>query len=97
MLVGMFLLGYGIRLLDDVMDVYGNPHSIFLFLLLFPSLVKQEDDWVGTLASLPGTLLVLLLAIYLTFRRRERPARSRSRVRPDRTPVTVGTRRSQAG
>jgi hypothetical protein len=69
-LVGMFLLGCGIRLLDDVMDVYGNPHSIFLFLLLFPSLVKQEDDWVGTLASLPGTLLVFLLAIYLTFRRR---------------------------
>jgi hypothetical protein len=41
----MFLLGCGIRLLDDVLDVSGNPHSMFLFLLLFPSLVKQEDDW----------------------------------------------------
>jgi threonine/homoserine/homoserine lactone efflux protein len=71
-IVGMFLLGCGIRLLDDVLDVSGNPHSMFLFLLLFPSLVKQEDDWVGMVAGIPGTLLVWLLAIYLTFRKRAR-------------------------
>ena len=76
-LVGMFLLGCGTRLFDDVMDVSRNPQSIFLFLLLFPILVKQENDWVGMLATFPGTLLVWLLAIYLTFRRRERPKRSR--------------------
>ena len=68
-IVGMFLLGCGVRLLDDVMDVYGSPHCVFLFLLLFPSLVKQEDDWVGTLAGIPGTLLIWLFATYLTFRR----------------------------
>jgi hypothetical protein len=34
--------------------------------------VKQEDDWVGMLAGIPGTLLVWLLAIYLTFRKRGR-------------------------
>ena len=70
-IVGMFLLGGGVRLLDDVMDVYGSPHCVFLFLLLFPNLVKQENDWVGTLASLPGTLPIWLLATYLTFRKRE--------------------------
>jgi hypothetical protein len=78
-IVGMFLLGCGVRLLDDVMDVRGNPQSVFLFLLLFPSLVKQENDWVGMLAGLPGTLLVWLFAISLTFRKRERPLQSRSR------------------
>ena len=77
-IMGMFLLGCGVRFLDDVMDVYGNPHSIFLFLLLFPSLVKQEDAWVGTLAGVPGMLLIWLLATYLTFRKRERPPRNPS-------------------
>ena len=77
-IVGMFLLGCGVRLLDDVMDVYGSPHCVFLFLLLFPSLVKQEDDWVGTLAGIPGALLIWLFATYLTFRKRERPPRSPS-------------------
>jgi len=80
-IVGMFLLGCGVRLLDDVMDVMdvnGSPHCVFLFLLLFPSLVKQEDDWVGTLAGIPGTLLIWLLATYLTFRKRERPPQSPS-------------------
>ena len=74
-IVGMFLLGCGVRLLNDVMDVYGSPHCVFLFLLLFPSLVKQENNWLGTLADIPGTLLIWLLATYLTFRR-ERPPRS---------------------
>ena len=77
-IVGMFLLGCGVRLLDDAMDVYGNPHSVFLFLLLFPSLVKQEDDWVGTLAGIPGMVLIWLFATYLTFRRGERSHRNRS-------------------
>jgi hypothetical protein len=71
-IVGMFFLGCGTRLFDDLMQVYNNPHSIFLFLLLFPILVKQENDWVGTLAGIPGTLLVWVFATYLTFRRKER-------------------------
>ena len=69
-IVGMFLFGCGIRFLDEVIDVADNPHSVFLFLLLFPILVKQEDDWVGTLSIIPETLLVWLLAIYLAFRKR---------------------------
>ena len=77
-IVGMFLLGCGMRLLDDVMDVSGNPHSIFLFLLLFPNLVAQEGDWLTILVSIPGTLLLWLFAIYFTFRKGERPSPSRS-------------------
>jgi len=77
-IVGMFLLGCGVRFLDDNMNVYGSPHCVFLFLLLFPDLVLQEEDWVGTLVGVPGTLLVWLFATYLTFRKRERPPRSPS-------------------
>jgi hypothetical protein len=71
-IVGMFLFGCGVRFLDNVLDVSRNPHAIFLFVLLFPSLVNQEDDWIGTLAGIPGTLLVWLFAVFLTFRRRRR-------------------------
>ena len=70
-ITGMFLLGCGVRFLDDMMDVYGSPQCVFLFLLLFPSLVLQEDDWVGTLANVPGALLIWLFATYLTFRKRD--------------------------
>jgi hypothetical protein len=69
-IAGMFLLGCAVRFLDDVLDVSGNPHSVLLFLLLFPSLVNQESDWSGMLAGIPETVLVWLLAVYLTFRKR---------------------------
>jgi hypothetical protein len=65
---GMFLLGCGMRLLDDVLDVRTNPHAIFLVLLLFTSLVKGETDWVSLLAGIPATLAIWLLAVALTFR-----------------------------
>jgi hypothetical protein len=69
-IAGMFLLGCGLRLLDDVLDVRANPHGVFLVLLLFPSLVKGETDWVSLLAGIPATVAVWLLAVALTFRPR---------------------------
>ena len=81
-IVGMFLLGCGVRFLDDMMDVYGSPYCAFLFLLLFPSLVKQEDNWVGTLAGIPALLLIWIFAIYLTFRKRQRRTRNPSVLDP---------------
>jgi len=69
-IVGMFLFGIGVRLLDDVLDVRTNPHAIFLVVLLFPTVVAAEGDWVLLLASTPATLLSWVLALYLTFRRR---------------------------
>lgn len=71
-LAGMFLLGCGVRLLDDVLEVRVNPHAVFLVVLLFPSLVKGEDDWESILASIPATLVIWLLATALTFRPRRR-------------------------
>jgi hypothetical protein len=70
-IVGMFLLGCGVRLLDDVLDVRKNPHATFLVLLLFPALVNGEQDWVTLLAGMPTAALVWLSAVVLTFRTRE--------------------------
>ena len=69
-IAGMFLLGCGVRLLDDVLDVRSNPHAIFLVLLLFPTLVTGEQDWATFLASIPATLLVWLSATALAFQPR---------------------------
>jgi hypothetical protein len=70
-IVGMFLLGFGTRFLDDFMNVT-NPHMIFLFILLFPIFVNQEDDWAGMVVAFPSLALVWILAVYLTFRKNER-------------------------
>ena len=56
-------------LLDEAMDVRGSPHAAFLFVLLFPTFANQEYDWTGMLALIPGSFLVWLLAVALTFRR----------------------------
>jgi hypothetical protein len=69
-LVGMTLLGCMVRLFDKVLDVTENPHAVCLVLLLFPAFVKGEDDWVTLLASIPGVLLVWLVAVAMAFRPR---------------------------
>jgi hypothetical protein len=69
-MVGLALLGCGVRLLDDVLDVRANPHASLLLLLLFPSVVGSEDDWVTLLAGLPAIFVVWLLAVTLAFRPR---------------------------
>ncbi len=66
-LVGMFLIGCGIRLLDDILDVRLNPHSIFLVLLLFSILVEGQNDWQTILGTIPATSFVWLLSVALTF------------------------------
>jgi hypothetical protein len=68
--VGMFLLGCGVRLFDVSFDVRENAHAVLLVPLLFPSLVLGEEDWVTLLTSIPGTLLIWMLAVRLVFRRR---------------------------
>ena len=69
-LIGMFVLGSGIGLLDDFLDVRGNPHTVFLTLFLFPSLVMSEQDWITLLAAIPAFILLWWFAVALTFRRR---------------------------
>ena len=69
-IAAMFLLGCGVRLLDDAIDVRSNPHAIFLWLLLFPTLVTAEGDWATSLAGIPAIFLVWLLAAALGFQPR---------------------------
>jgi hypothetical protein len=76
-IIGMFLVGCGIRILDDVLDIRDNPHAIFLVLLLFPNFVQGELDWTSLVAGLPATLFVWLLAIRLAFRPTPRRRRAR--------------------
>ena len=64
----MTILGGAVRLLDDVFDTRENPHGMLLVLLLFPSLVKGEADWVTFVAGIPGTGFIWLLAVAFTFR-----------------------------
>lgn len=68
-IAGMFLFGCGVRLLDDALDVRANPHAILLILLLFPSMVMSEQDWITLLAAIPAYVLLWLLTVAITFRR----------------------------
>ena len=65
-IVGMFVFGAALRLLDDVIDVTVNPQGTFLILLLFPSLVGGEEDWPSILSAFPATAFVWLLAVALS-------------------------------
>jgi hypothetical protein len=67
-IVGMMLFGAVIRFLDKILDVWTNPHAIFLILLLFPVLVGGETDWSALLGAVPATLLVWLLSVAIIFR-----------------------------
>jgi hypothetical protein len=75
-LVGMFILGCGVRLLDLVFDVRSSPHAVLLVLLVLPDVILGEVDWSTMLAGIPGTLCLWMLAVRLTFRpRRPGPRR----------------------
>ncbi len=78
-IAGMLLLGCAVRLLDDVLDVRGNPQTIFLVLLLFPNIVGGQEDWLSLLASIPATVSVWLVAVALTFRVNRRAFRVNER------------------
>ncbi len=69
---GMFLFGCGLRVLDDVLDVRASPHAAFLVILLFPNLVKSEDDWITLLAGLPGLIVLWITVVMFSFARRPR-------------------------
>jgi hypothetical protein len=69
-LAGMLVLGSLVRLMDDSLDIYKNPHAVLLVLLLLPNLVKSEAGWVDLIASIPGTIVIWLFACVFTFRAR---------------------------
>lgn len=75
LVVGMFLMGCGVRVLDEVADLGRSMHGAFLIILLFPGIVQAGDDYATLLAGIPGMVLLWCGAVALSFRRRTaRPA-----------------------
>jgi hypothetical protein len=70
MMAGMFILGCGMRLIDEAVDIRVSAHAALFILLFFPDWVKSEIGWIDLVASIPQTLALWLLACLLTFRAR---------------------------
>jgi hypothetical protein len=70
LVAGMLLLGCGIRMLDNVLDVRASAHAALLVILLFPELVKAENDWVTLLAGIPAEIILWLAVVHFSFARR---------------------------
>jgi hypothetical protein len=70
LIAGMFLLGCGARVLDEVADLRRSMHGTFLIILLFPGIVQAGDDYATLLAGIPGMALLWYGAVALSFRRR---------------------------
>lgn len=66
MLVGMLLVGIFMRLFDEVMRPELDFRALFFVIVVFPVAAKQEQDMVTFLLSLPGTLIIPIVGIWLT-------------------------------
>ena len=81
LIFGMFLLGCGIRILDEVADLRRGVHGAFLIILLYPDIVQAGSDCATLLAGIPGMVLLWLAVVTVSFTRR--PAgRANRRRRP---------------
>jgi hypothetical protein len=74
LILGMFLLGCGIRIIDEVTDLRRGVHGAFLIVLLFPDIVQAGSDCATLLAGIPGMVLLWLAVVTLSFSRRPAPA-----------------------
>jgi hypothetical protein len=74
LIFGMFLLGCGIRIIDEVADLRRGVHGAFLIVLLLPDTVQAGTDCATLLAGIPGMVLLWLAVITLSFSRRPTPA-----------------------
>jgi hypothetical protein len=74
LIVGMLLFGCAIRILDDLADLRRGVHGAFLVVLLFPDIVQAGSDCATLLAGIPGTILLWLAVVALSFTRRPRRA-----------------------
>ena len=73
LLAGMFLLGCGIRILDEVTDLRRGVHGAFLIVLVFPDIVQAGSDCSTLLAGIPGMVLLWLAVVTTSFARRPAP------------------------
>jgi hypothetical protein len=70
LIVGMFLLGCVIRIIDELADLRRGVHGAFLIILLFPGIVEAGTDCATLLAGIPGQVLLWLAVVALSFTRR---------------------------
>jgi hypothetical protein len=70
LIVGMFLLGCVIRIIDEVADLRRGVHGAFLIILLFPDIVQAGSDCSTLLAGIPGMVLLWLVVVRGSFTRR---------------------------
>jgi hypothetical protein len=70
LIIGMFLLGSAIRIIDEVADLRRGLHGTFLIILLFPTIVQAGWDFATLIAGIPGMILLWLAAVRLCFSRR---------------------------
>jgi hypothetical protein len=76
-IIGMFLGGCGLRILDDATDLRRSVHGAFLIILLFPDIVQAGSDCSTLLAGIPGIVLLWYVVIAGSFNRRSRASVSR--------------------
>lgn len=70
-IIGMALLGVGVRILDTATaDISTHPLRLLLVLSFFVLIVKQEKDVVSLIASVPSLLIGVALATRLVTRRK---------------------------
>ena len=74
--IGMAALGMFVRTVDDRRGGASNvePRLLFLPMLLFPELVKQEVDYMGLCASLVSIILAAALGARMVSRRTSTPS-----------------------
>jgi hypothetical protein len=73
LILGMFLLGCLIRIIDEATDLRRGVHGAFLIILLFPDIVQAGSDCATLLAGIPGMLLLWLAVVAMSFTRRQAP------------------------
>jgi hypothetical protein len=69
LIAGMFLLGCGMRILDESADLRRGVHGALLIILLFPDIVQAGSDCATLLAGLPGMILLWVVVVRLSFSR----------------------------
>ena len=74
LILGMFVLGCLIRILDEAADLRRGVHGAFLIILLFPDIVQAGSDCTTLLAGIPGMVLLWLAVVTTSFARRSAPA-----------------------
>ena len=72
LVLGMLLVGFLFRIIDDIIDVRRNPHTVFISLFFFQPLVTIEASWVSTVLFVVLFIPIWVLTVALAFQPRRR-------------------------